>query len=86
VPAQTKKRERERREVRDGPHLFTERIKKREALTLVALSLTGEVPAALDDQYLHAIGEDECTDITCEGRKKREVCEDGRRERTAAHG
>ena len=48
--------------------------------------ITGEAPAVAEVQALHAFGEDECTDITCEGRKKREMCEDGRRERTAAHG
>jgi hypothetical protein len=40
----------------------------------------------LEVQVLHAFGEDECTDITCEGRKKREMGEDGRRKSTAAHG
>jgi hypothetical protein len=48
--------------------------------------ITGEATAAVEVQVLHAFGEDECTDITCEGRKKREMCEDGRRESTAAHG
>jgi hypothetical protein len=48
--------------------------------------VTGEARAPVEVQVLHAFGEDECTDITCEGRKKREVCEDGRRESTAAHG
>jgi hypothetical protein len=47
--------------------------------------ITGEASAAAEDQVLHAFGEDECTDITCEGRKKREVCGDGRRESMAAH-
>ena len=60
---------------------------KRVALTRhLTLSLTGEAAAAVDVQALHAFGEDECTDITCEGRKKREMCEDGRRESMAAHG
>ena len=52
----------------------------------LTLSLTGEAKAVDEVQVLHAFGEDECTDITCEGRKKREVCEDGRRESMAAHG
>jgi hypothetical protein len=52
----------------------------------LTLSLTGEAIAAVEDQFLHAFGEDECTDITCEGRKKREMCEDERGESTAAHG
>ena len=57
--------------VRDGPRLFTELIKKRVALTRhLTLSLTGEAIAPAGVQYLHAFGEDECTDITCEGRKK----------------
>ena len=46
----------------------------------LTLSLTGEASAAVEAQVLHAFGEDECTDVTCEGRKKREMCEDGRRE------
>ena len=48
--------------------------------------ITGEARAAVEVQVLHAFGEDECTDITCKGRKKKEMCEDGRRESTAAHG
>jgi len=48
--------------------------------------VTGEATALLEVQFLHAFEEDECTDITCEGRKKKEMCEDGRRESTAAHG
>ena len=48
--------------------------------------VTGEAIAVHEDQFLHAFGEDECADITCEGRKKREVREDGRRESMAAHG
>jgi hypothetical protein len=48
--------------------------------------ITGEASAAVEVQFLHAFGENECTDITCEGRKKREVGEDERRESTAAHG
>ena len=48
--------------------------------------ITGEATAAGEAQVLHAFGEDECTDITCEGRKKREMCEDERRESTAAYG
>ena len=47
--------------------------------------ITGEATAAVEDQVLHAFGEDECTNITCEARKKREVCEDGRRERVRLH-
>ena len=47
----------------------------------LTLSLTGEAIAADESQCLHAFGEDECTDITCEGRKKREIREDGRRSR-----
>ena len=43
--------------------------------------ITGEASAPVEVQVLHTFGEDECTDITCEGRKKREVCEDERRER-----
>jgi hypothetical protein len=42
--------------------------------------ITGEASAVVEAQVLHAFREDECTDITCEGRKKGEVCEDGRRE------
>ena len=52
----------------------------------LTLSLTSEANAAAEVQALHAFGEDECTDITCEGRKKREIREDGRRESAAAHG
>ena len=52
----------------------------------LTLSLTGETRAVVEDQVLHAFGEDECTDITCEGRTKKEMCEDGRRESAAAHG
>ena len=52
----------------------------------LTLSLTGEATAVGEVQVLHACGEDECTDITCEGRKKREMGEDERRESTAAHG
>ena len=48
--------------------------------------ITGEASAAVEVQVLHAFGEDECADITCEGRKTREMCEDGRRESAAAHG
>ena len=48
--------------------------------------ITGEATAAAEDQVLHAFGEGECADITCKGRKKREMCEDGRRESMAAHG
>ena len=58
--------------VRDGPRLFTERIRKRVALTRhLTLSLTGEATAAVEEQALHAFGEDECTDITYEGRRKK---------------
>ena len=58
---------------------------KRVALTRhLTLSLTGEATAVAEVQFLHAFGEDECTDITCEGRTKRELREDGRRE-NAAH-
>ena len=46
----------------------------------LTLSLTGETRAVVEDQVLHAFGEDECTDITCEGRKKKELREDERRE------
>ena len=42
--------------------------------------ITGEATAVEHVQFLHAFGEDECTDITCEGRKEREIREDGRRE------
>ena len=57
---------------------------KRVALTRhLTLSLTGEAPALVEVQVPHAFGEDECTDITCEGRN---MCEDGRRESAAAHG
>ena len=73
--------------VRDGWRLFTERIRKRVALTRhLTLSLTGEATAAVEVQGLHAFGEDECANITCEGRTKREIREDGRRESAAAHG
>lgn len=67
-----------------GGRLETSRVnsRKRVAITRhLTLSLTGEASAVAEAQYLHAFGEDECTDITCEGRKKREVCEDERRER-----
>ena len=47
--------------------------------------ITGET-ALLEVQVLHAFGEDECTDITCEGKTKRGMCENGRRESMAAHG
>ena len=58
--------------VRDGPRLFTERIMKRAALTRhLTLSLTGEANAVAEGQLLHAFGEDECADITCEGRTKK---------------
>ena len=50
------------------------------------LSLTGEAIAAAEAQVLYDFGEDECTDITCEGRRKKETCEDGSRESMAAHG
>ena len=54
---------------------------KRMALTRhLILSLTGEAMAVEEVQVLHAFGEDECTDITCEGRRKKEIREDGRRE------
>ena len=46
----------------------------------LTLSLTGEATAAAEIQEPHAFGEDECTNITCEGRTKREVREDGSRE------
>ena len=36
----------------------------------LTLSLTGEATAAIEVQALHVFGEDECTAITCEGRKK----------------
>ena len=42
--------------------------------------VTGEANAAAEVQVVHAFGEDECADITCEGRKKKEMCEDGRGE------
>ena len=48
--------------------------------------VTSEASAEREDQVLNAFGEDECNDITCEGRKKKEMCEEGRRESTAAHG
>ena len=35
----------------------------------LTLSLTGEAIALFEVQVLHAFGEDECTDITCEERK-----------------
>ena len=47
--------------------------------------IAGEASAAHEVQALHAFGENECTDITCEGRKKRDMCEDGRRESEATH-
>ena len=60
---------------------------KRVALTRhLTLSLTCEATADVEAQDLYAFGEDECTDVTCEGRKKKEMCEDGRRESMAAHG
>ena len=34
----------------------------------LTLSLTGEATAAVEVQFLHAFGEDECTDITGEAR------------------
>ena len=36
----------------------------------LTLSLTGEASAEGEVQFLHAFGEDECTDITCEGRRR----------------
>ena len=48
--------------------------------------ITGEASAVGESQSLHAFGEDECTDVTCEGRTKKEMCKDGRRESMAAHG
>jgi hypothetical protein len=47
---------------------------------------TDKAIAGAEIQFPHAFGEDECTDITCEEKRKREMCEDGRRESTAAHG
>ena len=52
----------------------------------LTFSLTGKAPAVVEDQLLHAFGEDECTDITCEGRTKKVIREDGRRESMATHG
>jgi hypothetical protein len=53
-------------------------------LVTSTLSLTSEVVAVFEVQPLHVFGEDECTDITCEERKKREIREDGRGESMAA--
>jgi hypothetical protein len=39
----------------------------------LTLSLTGEATAALEVQFLHAFGEDECTDITGEAAAALEV-------------
>ena len=51
----------------------------------LTLSLTGEAIAAVEVQFLHAFGDDECTDITCgkrkgggEKRKKETVRNEGR--------
>ena len=38
----------------------------------LTLSLTGEASAVAEVQVLHAFGEDECTYITCEGRREKE--------------
>ena len=60
--------------VRDGPRLFTERIRKRVALNRhLTLSLTVEARAALEVQVPHAFGEDECTDVTSEATAVAEV-------------
>ena len=42
--------------------------------------ITGEASAVAEVQVLQACGEDECADITCEEKRKKEMCEDGRRE------
>ena len=41
----------------------------------LTLSLAGEASAVVEVQALHAFGEDECTDITCEGRRKKKIRE-----------
>ena len=46
----------------------------------LTLSLTGEAAAVDEVQALHAFREEKCTDITCDGRTKREIREDERRE------
>ena len=49
----------------------------------LTFSLTGKAPAVVEDQLLHAFGEDECTDITCgkgdvKRRKEETVRNEGR--------
>ena len=51
----------------------------------LTLNLTGEATAVGELQVPHAFGEDECTYITCEGRRKKVIREDGSRESAAAH-
>ena len=51
----------------------------------LTLNLTGEATAVGELQVPHAFGEDECTYITCEERRRKRWREDRKRE-YAAHG